>query len=146
MNSKGKFKLLENTIHQLFDAGDKVMRYEIPLYQRKYTWNAEQIEPLLEDIVARSKDKSQHYMGIMATTKSEVTNQDASHTNTYIRVIDGQQRITTSILIIDVLKKMIAERDNYGYVGGFSYDYKGVTFRNEIKTSVSTDISNIAKW
>lgn len=143
MSSTGKFKLLENSISELFKAKDKVMRYEIPLYQRKYTWDNEQIGPLLEDIVERNEDRSQHYMGIMATTKAELENVSGSHTETYIRIIDGQQRITTSILIIDVLEKMIREKNKDGYLGGFTDNFPKVSFRNEIKTNISEDIGNI---
>ena len=143
MSSKGKFKLLENTIRDLFDADAKLMRYEIPLYQRSYTWNEEQIGPLLEDILSRVDDGNQHYMGIMATTNVEIDNLENTHTNTYIRVIDGQQRITTSILIISVLNQLIAEKNNFGCKGRFSDSFKKVTFRNEIDTIISKDVSKL---
>ena len=143
MNSTGKFTLLEQTIEQLFKNKNETIRYEIPLYQRNYTWDSEQIEPLLEDIVARNEDKSQHYMGVMATTHSRQHNKNGTQMDAYIRIIDGQQRITTSILIIDVLEKMIAEKNNYGYESGFTENCEHVSFRNEIQTEISKDIGQI---
>lgn len=77
----------------------------IPIYQRKYEWEEENVNCLLEDIQARTIDDQKHYFGTIAQKKTVgLKNNDPNQ----IKIIDGQQRITTSFLLIcaarDILK------------------------------------------
>lgn len=86
LNSKQAPLQLENgrTI-----SGDIV----IPEYQRPYKWNEKNIDKLLNDFVeynaSENSDKPMYYLG------SIILHQDGDQ----LKVIDGQQRITTSLLI-----------------------------------------------
>ena len=75
-------------------------RFVIPVYQRNYDWKIEQCKQLfddLEDIVA--EDSESHFFG------SIVSQADGS-----IRVvIDGQQRITTTYLLLLALVRKLKE-------------------------------------
>jgi uncharacterized protein with ParB-like and HNH nuclease domain len=75
------------------------LRYEIPKFQRDYTWEAEHWDDLWQDIkMLLISEESEHYMGYLVL-------QTANNKNFII--IDGQQRITTlSILILTVLKSL----------------------------------------
>jgi len=73
------------------------VRYEIPKFQRDYTWEIEQWDDLWYDInVLRKNEESDHYMGYLVLQTSE---------NKNFQIIDGQQRLTTlSVMILVVLK------------------------------------------
>lgn len=66
--------------------------YIIPIYQRNYAWEQEEIEQLLGDIYDSS---GRYYLGSLIV--DEIT------PNTF-SVIDGQQRLTTIFLLLTFLK------------------------------------------
>ena len=69
--------------------------YTIPQFQRDYSWGAEQISDLWQDMVQMVDNDAQHFMGYLVFK----TNDNKPH-----EVIDGQQRLTTiSLYIIAVL-------------------------------------------
>jgi len=73
------------------------LRYEIPKFQRDYTWETEHWDDLMYDInVLRKNEESDHYMGYLVLQTSD---------NKSFQIIDGQQRLTTlSIIALVVLK------------------------------------------
>lgn len=82
------------TYRQLMGNG---LRYEIPKFQRDYTWDTEQWDDLWQDIKALiTNEDTEHYMGYLVLQTSN---------NKEFEIIDGQQRLTTlSILILATLK------------------------------------------
>lgn len=82
------------TYRQLMGNG---LRYEIPKFQRDYTWEMEHWDDLWQDIKSLlSNENEEHYMGYLVL---QTTNNKEFH------VIDGQQRLTTmSLLILATLK------------------------------------------
>jgi uncharacterized protein with ParB-like and HNH nuclease domain len=82
------------TYRQLMGNG---LRYEIPKFQRDYTWEAEHWDDLWQDIKAlHTQEDYEHYMGYVVLQTSN---------NKEFQIIDGQQRLTTmSLLILSVLK------------------------------------------
>ena len=75
------------------------LSYEIPKFQRDYSWEAEQWDDLWQDIRSLvSKEEAYHYLGYLVLQTSDQKT---------FRVIDGQQRLTTlSIVILAVLKAL----------------------------------------
>ncbi len=79
--------------------------FYVPIYQRKYNWRAnEEVEELIDDLKAfrESYDEgSTYYLGniIVKAEKNKITNK----VEKYI-LIDGQQRLTTILLIVNYLK------------------------------------------
>lgn len=82
------------TYRQLMGNG---LRYEIPKFQRDYTWELEQWDDLWQDIKSLLIDENnEHYMGYLVLQTSN---------NKEFQIIDGQQRLTTmSLLILSTLK------------------------------------------
>lgn len=82
------------TYRQLMGNG---LRYEIPKFQRDYSWEAEQWDDLWFDIMGlMHDDEIEHYMGYLVLQTSNDKN---------FSIIDGQQRLTTmSLLVLSVLK------------------------------------------
>ena len=81
----------------------------IPIYQRGYSWTEDQIEVLFDDIKSRADDGSTHYFGIIAGKKS-IDNQENGKTK--IKIIDGQQRLTTSFLFFCAVRDIMEEKFN----------------------------------
>lgn len=67
--------------------------YKIPIYQRNYAWEREEIYALIKD-VNDSLAKSVYYIGTLVTYKRD---------ENIFEVIDGQQRLTTIYIILKAL-------------------------------------------
>lgn len=73
----------QNNVSRMFALG----QFEIPRYQRAYSWGKKQREQLIEDL----RDvKGKYYFGHFLFEESGDDNT--------IKVIDGQQRITTLVI------------------------------------------------
>lgn len=86
---------LESKLKGIFELINSDYSFLIPTYQRVYSWDSENIGIFLQDILDRSKDKQTHYLGSLAIA--------FDGKNKLLRLIDGQQRITTSLLLIKAM-------------------------------------------
>ena len=86
-----ELRILENDNVALFD--DKGARYVIPLYQRAYAWEDEEIVQLIDDINDSTGD---YYIGSLVVAK--VKGREERY-----EVVDGQQRLTTLYLLLHYL-------------------------------------------
>lgn len=82
----------------------KSPQFVIPIYQRNYSWTESQCKQLWSDLMrsGRDEDINGHFIGSIVYVErglSTVTTQEA------LLVIDGQQRLTTSTLLIAALAK-----------------------------------------
>ena len=84
------------TVEQLFCDGAV---YSIPIYQRNYAWQAEQIRQLIDDIqdTRKSNYKESYFVGNLMVTKRV-------EPMACFEVIDGQQRLTTLHMLLTVLR------------------------------------------
>ena len=77
----------------------------IPIYQRSYEWDEKDIVKLANDLIEFNlmfiKEKSERYYLGNLLTRDEVNNQNNNLSN--LVIIDGQQRITSVLLIIAAL-------------------------------------------
>jgi len=67
--------------------------YKIPIYQRNYAWEREEIYALIKDVYDSLK-KPVYYIGTLVTYRCE---------DNVFEVIDGQQRLTTIYIILKAL-------------------------------------------
>lgn len=82
---------------------DKLFR--IPEYQRHYSWQSRQRHELFEDIkkleLAREKyDERTHFMATIVCLKTKDKEQVGSNTFYIYDVVDGQQRLTTLVILL----------------------------------------------
>ena len=96
--------LKELSINDVFNSSDNVT-YEIPIYQRNYAWEKEEIAALVRDVWdACEKHKDAYFIGTLVTfDKGDRT----------FEVIDGQQRLTTLYLILKALKQEVKNKLTY---------------------------------
>lgn len=73
--------------------------YTIPIYQRLFEWDTENIVTLLEDLIKEYKHtegQGDYYIGMLTSTK-------------YNELVDGQQRFTVLMLLGCVLQEYYDE-------------------------------------
>ena len=117
----------ETIFVNLSDIFDNNRHFVIPNYQRGYAWEKEHVDALWNDICILLENNSQdkHYMGVLALTKTSANEKlqlgIGSDTPCY-DIIDGQQRITTLIIMLSELSQYIPEiREKYISNDLFSY-------------------------
>ena len=81
--------------------------FTIPEYQRSYVWQEDNVQELLDDVWSAFLEdgQSEYFLG------SLVLQQD-DKINNYFDVLDGQQRLTTIILTLSVIKNIILEKND----------------------------------
>lgn len=77
--------------------------FEIPLYQREFSWELEQVSDLFYDI-ENSTSEDGHFLGSLLLFNHTEGNEAKE-------VIDGQQRLTTLFLLLLTLKKAIEGKE-----------------------------------
>jgi uncharacterized protein with ParB-like and HNH nuclease domain len=79
--------------------------FRIPDYQRAYSWESQQRRDLFDDIKkTRLKSGFEHYMATVVTL-SRSTKLIGTDEHQIAEVVDGQQRITTLILLLKAIGK-----------------------------------------
>ncbi|GAA6876811.1 DUF262 domain-containing protein [Helicobacter pylori] len=78
--------------------------YQIPIYQRPYQWTEENCEELLNDLFENYEDHGEddYFCGSLVFIQSDKDNKTD--------IVDGQQRLSTFILLAKVLATLYSER------------------------------------
>lgn len=80
--------------------------FKIPEYQRAYSWGTKQREDLFTDISKLKGTDKGHFMATMVGLRRG-TVRIAADAFTELEVVDGQQRLTTIILLLRALQKQL---------------------------------------
>lgn len=90
----------DDALYQIVDGSKQFL---IPIFQRTYRWGESNCEALLDDImkVAASPDGYTHFMGSVVLISSRTSSAGFSKQV----VIDGQQRLTTTMILTSALLK-----------------------------------------
>ena len=94
----------QKQISEVF-SNDRDLIYEIPKYQRKYTWGINEWELLFNDVIDNDNG---YFLGSTICVAKPGSIYDAIVSE----VIDGQQRMTTLSILLTVLYAKIAEHRN----------------------------------
>lgn len=90
----------------LFDKG---LTFRIPIYQRPYSWQKEQISKLMSDLLDGFNGENGKYPkepAFIGTIQlSEKKKSDDVNGKYFFEVVDGQQRLSTLILLLKLLKE-----------------------------------------
>jgi len=79
----------------------------IPEYQRSYAWEKQNVRDLIEDINESLETNSSHYIGTVVLAKTEVQDN--------YNIVDGQQRLTTILMIMNVLILRLKDKEDVDY-------------------------------
>lgn len=86
------------TIHEMLSKSNEVY-YNIPNYQREYSWGSVQLDDLWADLIdVAETGQTEHFFGQMVTNTA-----DGGYD-----IIDGQQRLTTSILLLAAMRDTVS--------------------------------------
>ncbi len=92
-NQKEPAKLI--TLLELFDG----RKFEVPDYQRGYSWDEEQVLDLLTDIeMHNSKSGHKHFTGTIVVERPNGGNN--------YQIVDGQQRLVTCVMILRAIVEL----------------------------------------
>ena len=93
------------TLWRLFE--DRL--YKIPNYQRGYAWEQPQLDDLLEDLELLLPGRH-HYTGTVVLHRREDNPVRDKRGNSYevFDVVDGQQRLTTIVVLLDAVRRELA--------------------------------------
>ncbi|RKR12641.1 DUF4268 domain-containing protein [Arthrobacter oryzae] len=100
-------------------------QYQIPLYQRVYSWGKKQLDQLWSDVVelerTRGDDpKASHFIGSLVLASSP--DFGAIGVNKFL-VVDGQQRLTTLTLLLAALRDHLHETGETERANGIDAQY-----------------------
>lgn len=79
---------------------NNIQSFEVPNFQRNYSWTDDQIDSFHSDLTFARTRKSDHFLGSTILMESDPTApQDKSY-----QIIDGQQRLTTIFMYIALIR------------------------------------------
>jgi uncharacterized protein with ParB-like and HNH nuclease domain len=93
----------KSTVKTIFD-GTRI--FNIPIYQRSYSWDKSNLQDFLTDLINQYKDRKYFFGSFLFHingTREEFT---------IIDIVDGQQRLTTFIIFIQTLIKIMFENNS----------------------------------
>lgn len=111
-NQAGKttIEASQKTLKDIF-LGD-TYRFEIPSYQRPYSWTTREARELLDDVVeAMEDDQDDYFLGSFVLVKHP----NAKHAE----VVDGQQRLTTLTILLAALRDLSETDEVRSYLDQF---------------------------
>lgn len=102
----------------LFDSSQK--SFIIPVYQRAYSWEKEQWNTFLKDLLEQIEGQNNYFFGniLLETLKKD----------TKYEIIDGQQRITTLTVFIRAILNVLLNRKNEDLLKEFDFQTKESIF------------------
>ncbi len=101
-------KATQSTINDFFALTGTI--FSIPVYQRNYTWEEENCEKLLQDIVSISQNKKTHFMGSITYILHLIDDEKSLRQLQEFVIIDGQQRVTTIMLLLKAIETKIQNK------------------------------------
>ncbi|GAA7424125.1 DUF262 domain-containing protein [Helicobacter pylori] len=98
-----EMKLDKKSLKKILVVGNDTY-YQIPIYQRPYQWTEENCEELLNDLFENYEDHGEddYFCGSLVFIQSDKDNKTD--------IVDGQQRLSTFILLAKVLATLYSER------------------------------------
>jgi uncharacterized protein with ParB-like and HNH nuclease domain len=108
------------TILGLFDSSQK--HFEIPVYQRAYSWDIENWNTFLTDLKEQISGENNYYYGnlLLETVKKDIK----------YEIIDGQQRLTTLMIFMRSMFDILDKRKNKENIDFDSASKKSIYLKN----------------
>lgn len=105
----------------------KERKFSVPVLQRNYEWETENIEQLWNDLFVDEiwtngiNTVEPHFMGTVVTCphqSRESSNTNPNTTTKNLDILDGQQRLTTlSIFLVEAYRVMLREKVTFDHIG-----------------------------
>lgn len=124
-------------IKDLFN-GDRI--FNIPKYQRTYSWEKEQLENFLDDLKNQRDLEKNYFLGTFLFHRKNDKN-----SYEYIDVVDGQQRLTTIIIFLSLIIKLL-EKNKSELINNRTYKkyvHDDECFKLELENEDNSFLHNI---
>ena len=126
--------------------------FRVPDYQRGYSWEERQVQEFLEDLELIGPSQY-HYTGtvVLHELRSEPHRMDDSGNNyASVEIVDGQQRLTTIVLLLDGISSSLSEfsEDTKNLSNGIKKNYVAARATNGqplYKVSLNEDTDHFFK-
>jgi uncharacterized protein with ParB-like and HNH nuclease domain len=126
-------KTEDHAIHDVL--AKNATSFFIPPFQRAYAWGKSEIERYFSDIVriirseldAEQRDKLEHFLGTLVIKEETAGRADISI------VVDGQQRLTTTLLFLIALRDSESDDENTKFITNTYLINNTSTFEDKIK-------------
>ncbi len=102
-------KATQITINDFFALTGTI--FSIPVYQRNYAWEEKNCGKLLQDIVNISQNKKTHFMGSITYILHHIDDEKSLRKLQEFVIIDGQQRVTTIMLLLKAIETKIPDEE-----------------------------------
>lgn len=94
----------------------KTRTLKVPVHQRSYAWDEEQVSDYWADLLrALNASQDEYFLGSVVLTKPT---DDERHT-----IIDGQQRLATTTILVAAIRDLLADRGDTETVGEIERTY-----------------------
>jgi uncharacterized protein with ParB-like and HNH nuclease domain len=80
----------------------KLNRLQVPPYQREYAWENDQVDQLYADFSSAKAGNKDYFLGTIVTISRGA--------NKPLEIVDGQQRLTTTALLIAAIRDFLQAR------------------------------------
>lgn len=112
----------ETSLQELLEG---TKQYQVPLYQRTYSWSRSQFERLWEDVVKLAEDRAEdpgatHFIGSLVLAPSP--SNGPTGVQEYL-VVDGQQRLTTLSVMLCAIRDHRADHEGPEHFERISEQY-----------------------
>lgn len=91
------------SLTKLFEGAVEV---SVPSFQRNFVWKQDQLKQYLDDLFAAAETDDTHFFGPIVIFDATA---DGSPLKKY-ELVDGQQRITTSVMLISILRDLLFDK------------------------------------
>lgn len=88
----------QTTIQKILNASETY--YEIPNFQRPYAWQTANANEFLADLEESVAKRKNHYFGTVVLVEDTASSYS-------VAIIDGQQRVTTSLLLVTAIYHLV---------------------------------------
>ena len=87
--------------------------FRIPYYQRSYLWQNDNVRDLLDDLwfAFENDPEREYFMGALVLDKEDEYLSDGEKYTVY-DIIDGQQRLTTFMIVMSVLRDLFYQNQD----------------------------------
>jgi uncharacterized protein with ParB-like and HNH nuclease domain len=122
--------------HSIYDVLAKnATSFFIPPFQRAYAWGKPEIERYFSDVTrvidseldSKQKDKLEHFFGTLV-----IKEEKAGFANKSV-IVDGQQRLTTTLIFLIALRDSETEEDKIDFINLNFLINNSSTFQDKIK-------------
>ena len=117
------------------EANDKIIKevlknfYIIPRFQRPYSWQQEEVEDFLNDILTNGKE---YFIGSMVTFSFDGDKKG---------IVDGQQRLTTITLILVAIRELAKSINETDIAIGTNQYIERINDFNKTTSVINTETS-----